>query len=153
MQPDKKTLKGSMQSLVKTKNGLYGFLLILTVVGYAWLFINYLGMKPVEKTGFTFCLFKQASGLACPACGTTRSMLTIMQGAMEQALYLNPFGLILLSVMLVTPIWILWDLLTGNDSFLSAFQSFEKWMNQKGVLIPFMVLVLLNWIWNIVKGL
>lgn len=142
-----------MQSLVKSKKGLYSFLLLLAVVGYAWLFINYLGVAPVEKTGFTFCLWKQVTGLACPACGTTRSMLTIMEGAIQQGLYLNPLGFMLIGIMTIMPIWILTDLLAGNDSFFKTFEGFEKWVGQKGVFIPFMVLILLNWIWNIVKGL
>jgi hypothetical protein len=54
------------------------------------------------------CLFKRLSGLACPACGMTRSVLLTLGGDFDAALSVNPAGpllvagLVLLALSLVS---------------------------------------------------
>lgn len=142
-----------MRSLVKTRNRFYTFILGVIGIGYGWLFLNYWGFQPADTAGYAFCLFKEVTGLACPACGTTRSLLAIMQGALEQGFYWNPLGFLIMGLMIIMPLWILMDLVTGSKSFQQAYQSLEQWLSQKKVFIPFFGLILLNWLWNLMKGL
>jgi len=43
------------------------------------------------------CLFKRLSGLACPACGMTRSVLLTLGGDFDAALSVNPAGPLLVA--------------------------------------------------------
>ena len=60
-------------------------------------------------TGPTLCMFRNLTGLACPFCGTTRSIGHILIGDFESALRLNPLGyasLVFFVILFVTPLTI-----------------------------------------------
>jgi Protein of unknown function (DUF2752) len=48
-----------------------------------------------EAEGPTLCPFRLATGLPCPFCGTTRSLMALGQGDVEASFQLNPLGLVL----------------------------------------------------------
>ena len=48
-----------------------------------------------EVEGPTVCPFRLATGLPCPFCGTTRSLMALGRGDLEASLQLNPLGLLL----------------------------------------------------------
>jgi hypothetical protein len=52
-----------------------------------------LGAGQVE--GPTLCPFRLATGLPCPLCGTTRSLLALGRGDLETSLQSSPLGLLL----------------------------------------------------------
>lgn len=63
-----------------------------------------------ETASFTqgpvLCLFRIATGLPCPFCGTTRSIGSLVQGDVSAALAFNPLGVLVLLVataMLLLP--------------------------------------------------
>ena len=48
-----------------------------------------------EAEGPTLCPFRLATGLPCPFCGTTRSLMALGRGDVEASFQLNPLGLVL----------------------------------------------------------
>ena len=48
-----------------------------------------------QAEGPTLCPFRVATGLPCPFCGTTRSLMALGRGDVEGSLQLNPLGLLL----------------------------------------------------------
>lgn len=132
------------------KNRLYIFLLALIGLGYGWLiFFNHTENNP-QPIG---CFFKKATNYPCPSCGTTRSVSLLIKGDFLQAAVMNPFGYIVATLMLVIPIWIGIDLVKKTTSFYSIYLLAEKFISKKPITLILVVLVLLNWYWNIKKNL
>jgi len=134
------------------RNKLYVFLSSACAVGYIWLILTYHrnisnSMEP------RVCLFKRITTIPCPSCGTTRSVLSILHGDFAGGLYWNPFGLILASALIITPFWIIYDLAGHNDTLFRAYTRAEVILKRKWIALPLIGLVILNWIWNIYKGL
>lgn len=131
------------------KNRLYTIMLSACLLGYIWL---YYSLKNSEQS-LHFCFIKNATNIPCPACGSTRSILSLLQGNWLDALYINPFGFIGLSILLVTPIWILFDLLVKRESFLHQYNTIENRIKKRSIAIPLILIVVFNWVWNIYKDL
>lgn len=135
-----------------TRNKLYVFMSAACAAGYIWLIINYhRSVSNSMETGV--CLFKKLTGIPCPSCGSTRSVLSILNGDFAGALLWNPFGIIIMSILVLAPIWIIYDILLRKDSLFRFYNRTELILKQKRVAIPLILLVILNWIWNIYKGL
>lgn len=132
------------------KNKLYSILLIASIVGFAYLFYK---IKFSESAHVTFCVIKNVTGYACPSCGTTRSVQLFLQGDIVASFLMNPFGIIVALLMVIAPIWILFDLITKKETFYFWYIKTEKIIRNKWIAIPLILLVILNWIWNLYKGL
>jgi hypothetical protein len=134
------------------RNKLYVVMSTACIAGYIWLFINYhQSVSGSIEPGV--CLFKRITGIPCPSCGSTRSVLSILNGDFVAALFWNPFGLIIMSILILAPLWILYDIVLHKDSLLKIYISSEIFLRRKWIAIPMILLVILNWIWNIYKGL
>lgn len=134
------------------RNKLYVLVSTACAAGYIWLFINYhRSFSGTMEPGV--CLFKRITGIPCPSCGSTRSVLSIMNGDFITAVLWNPFGLIIMSFLIMAPLWILYDIVLHKDSLLQAYNRTEIFLRRKWIAIPLILLVILNWIWNIYKGL
>lgn len=127
------------------------YLVMLTgcLTGYAWL--SHAVTYPQSEV--TVCLIKNTTGLPCPSCGTTRSVAALAQGDWLLALQLNPLGMIVAIIMVTAPIWIGFDMRTGKTSLHSFILRAERFLQQKWVAAPVILLILLNWIWSFSKGL
>lgn len=119
--------------------------------GYAWLWINH-SRYSESPSGIGMCFFKEITHLPCPSCGTTRSVLSITKGDIFEAILWNPFGIIISVAMLTIPVWLTFDLITNQSSFHRFYQRFEDIFKKKQIAIPAILLVIANWIWNIVKN-
>ena len=135
-----------------TRNRLYVLLSAACLLGYVWLFITY-ARSVTHEDVLGICLFKQITGIPCPSCGSTRSVLSLLHGDLTGALIWNPFGLILMVIMAISPVWILVDLLARKQSLYRLYIKSEQLLRRKWTMLLFIGLVLLNWIWNIIKGL
>jgi hypothetical protein len=133
-----------------TKNKLYTIVFIACFFGLAYLFykINY-----SESSHLKFCIIKNATGYPCPSCGTTRAVQLFLQGNFGASLQMNPFGIIVAILMVISPIWILFDVITKKETFYFWYKKTEEIIRTKWIAITLIFLVLLNWIWNIYKGL
>lgn len=106
-----------------------------------------------NNDNFSPCLFKNVTGIACPSCGSTRSVISIIKGNVGDAAYINPLGFVIAALMLLIPVWLAYDIVLGKDSLYRSYGRFEKTMQVKWIAIVLIILIIANWIWNITKGL
>ena len=97
-------------------------------------------------------MIKRITNIPCPSCGSTRSVSSLLHGDFAGAIYWNPLGLVVLAIMIFLPIWLAVDLILKKDSLLQSYKSTEKILRKKTVAIPLIILVIINWIWNIYKN-
>ncbi len=136
-----------------SRGKLYKLLLGLSLAGYAWL-----GWNLAEGVGTsatpTVCLFKSVTHLPCPSCGTTRALVLLMQGEIGRSVLENPLGVLLALALVVVPLWILIDTLRKSDSLFRWYVGGERLLSRnKWISVPAIALVIINWVWNIAKGL
>lgn len=132
------------------RKSLYAFLLAGCAAGYGWLF---LAMSLHADTNSTVCFIKRLTGIPCPSCGATRSVLKISDGHFREALLLNPLGYLLAMLLLTLPVWILSDFFFKRESLYAFYQKIESQLKRPVYAIPLSALILINWIWNIIKGI
>lgn len=131
----------------------YLLLILVLVSGYAWL-IYELSVNPTgSDSGPGVCLFRHVTGIPCPSCGSTRSLLSLLHGNVTDSLKLNPLGIIIGFIMVILPLWIISDLLRRKTSMFEFYSRTETWLRKPAVAVPLIFLLLINWIWNISKGL
>ncbi|MBF7093378.1 DUF2752 domain-containing protein [Flavobacterium sp. ALJ2] len=134
-----------------TKNKLYTLTLIACFFGYSWLlFFDFISHSHSDYD-FTVCVFKRITTIPCPSCGTSRAVNSFFKGNILTSLYLNPFGIIVAGIMLIAPGWIAFDYFTKRQSFYDFYIKTEKIIRTKKVAILLVILVIINWIWNINK--
>lgn len=139
-----------------SKNQLYSLLFIVCLAGYIWLFfsLNKTSGLPISNLGIsTGCIIKKVTTIPCPSCGATRSVISILKGNFTNALMLNPLGYIVALIMFLAPIWILIDLLLKKESLYKSYHTIEVYFRKPLYAIPLATLIIINWIWNITKGL
>jgi hypothetical protein len=136
-----------------SRKNLYILLLGACLAGYAWVFYHLQTTKGFTEAEVGFCIFKHTTGLPCPSCGSTRSVVSVFMGDLAGAFYWNPLGLIVLTIMVVAPLWIAIDVIRGKDSLHRFYIKAEAVLRKKWVAIPAIVLIIINWIWNFIKGL
>ena len=131
------------------KSRIYILLTSLMALGYSWLIFNLIGQNS-EKI---VCPIKLMVGYPCPSCGTTRSVLSLIEGNFLAAFYINPFGFLVFSFLLICPIWLFYDFVFKKETLWICYQKVEGFINNKNIAIPLLLLVVANWVWNISKGL
>lgn len=136
-----------------TKNKLYILTLMACFIGYSWLFFLKFVTHVDSHYDFTVCLFKRITTIPCPSCGASRAVACLFKGELLTSLYFNPFGIIVAGIMIITPSWIVLDYFTKKQSFYDFYLKFETIVRTKKNAIPLIVLVILNWFWNIYKQL
>jgi hypothetical protein len=120
---------------------------------YAWIGFHFFS-GDMNDTSATVCLFKNITGIPCPSCGITRSLLLLIAGDFQGALLMNPLGMFAAMALLSFPPWILTDLLRGKNTLARSFLWTEKRIKtKKAIYLPLVALALLNWGWNILKEL
>lgn len=134
-----------------TKNKLYTLILIACFLGFSWLFFFDFISHSNSDYDFTVCVFKRITTIPCPSCGTSRAVNSFFKGNILTSLYLNPFGIIVAGIMLIAPGWIAFDYFTKRQSFYDFYIKTETIIRTKKVAILLIILVILNWIWNINK--
>lgn len=98
---------------------------------------------------FTFCPFKAVTGYPCPGCGGIRTFNLLLQGDIAGALTTNPLSVLFLISILVSFVWLAIDIIKDSDSYTALI----KRPAPKPALLISLLILLLNWIWNIYKGL
>lgn len=135
-----------------TREKLYFFVFVACVAGYSWVAWSlWQENNCPQEQGIELCLFHRITKVPCPSCGSTRSVMSLFKGDFMQAVLYNPIGLLLVLIMNICPLWIVIDLIRGKDTFLQKYQQAELFLKKLPVALFFIVLILANWIWNIVK--
>lgn len=137
--------------MTRNRYKLYLMLLAACSAGYAWLYFSSTFFFPKENS-LTICLFKSATSIPCPSCGATRSVSSIIKGNFFDALVLNPLGYIVGLALIIIPIWILKDAILNSNSLFDFYHKMELRLRQPIYAVPLVLLILINWIWNINKG-
>ena len=134
------------------RNKLYVLLSAACIAGYSWLAFTYFrDFSHLSET--EICIFKHVTTIPCPSCGSTRSVLSLIKGDLAEALYWNPFGLLLIIILMIAPLWILYDLMSRKDTLFNTYLRAEHLLRRKWIAIPAILIVIINWVWNINKGL
>jgi hypothetical protein len=134
------------------RNKLYSILFIACLAGYIWFYFN-ITKNITEKTSVEVCLIKHLTNIPCPSCGSTRSVISLTQGDFIGALNFNPIGYLVAIIMLITPIWIIADTINRTKTLFNFYLKIESYLKSPMIATPFILLVIINWIWNITKGL
>ncbi len=129
---------------------LYGLMTVFCVAGYTWLYLH------IDKSWSTHvgtvCILKRTTGIPCPSCGSTRSILSLLHGDLVAALLWNPFGYLIFAGLLIVPFWMMHDVIRKQRTLLTVYQNMESLLQRRIVTWPLVIMVLLNWCWNIYKG-
>jgi hypothetical protein len=135
-----------------TRNNLYSIIFLACLAGYIWLYLSI--SNTITKFGSAeICLFKNTTNIPCPSCGTTRSIISLTKGNLNEAFNSNPIGYLVAIIMLVAPLWILADIAMKTNTLLESYHKIETYLKRPKFAIPLIMIVLINWIWNITKGL
>jgi len=134
--------------MILTKRRLYPLLLFLTTCGYVWLFVS---DNSSGGHGWCGCLIKYIFHIPCPSCGTSRAVRAAFHGEWMESLYDNPFGIFVALAMVVIPVWIISDTLLGSATLLRAYRFAERKLQSWPYAITGILLILINWIWNLTK--
>ena len=132
------------------KKSLYILIMVISLLSYGWLFFIISG-KPTHGSLFTVCFFKSVTSVPCPACGTTRSVVTLLEGNMNNAIMINPFGILAIVLLITLPPWVMYDLIKRRESFYRFYKRAELFVQQKYVASALIMVVIANWVWNIMK--
>lgn len=125
-------------------------MLIACLAGFIYLFYN---IHTLESQTFRVCIIKNVTGYPCPSCGTTRAVTLLLEGKIIESFLLNPFGIVVAIVMTIFPFWVLIDIIFKKESFLNGYKKAEVTIRKPWLALILILLVLLNWIWNIYKHL
>jgi hypothetical protein len=136
------------------KTRLYILVIVLLIAGYIWFSYNiFVQNNDSTGKGFNLCPIKSVTDIPCPSCGSTRSLMEIFHGNFVLALNINPLGYIIALLMMILPFWISYDLIRKRSSFHFFYIKTEKFISYKFIASLLIVLILINWCWNISKGL
>jgi hypothetical protein len=128
----------------------YTFTGLFLATGWLWILYNYYLSGRAE---LQTCIVKRLTDIPCPGCGTTRSVLSLMQGHWFDAVWFNPLGILsVLGLVVGSAMWI-YDTLIRRTSLLQSILLFERFLNKPPIAVVALILILINWYWNITKGL
>ena len=130
-----------------TKKRFYFFVSIVCGAGYGWFLLNYFNHS-VHGIG---CLFYKITHIPCPSCGTTRSIMALLQGNLCETIYYNPLGIVVFLIAVILPVWIVIDVFMRKESLFAFYNAVNKKFSFNIVTILLVLLLLCNWIWNIYK--
>lgn len=135
-------------SKVSKQQTFYWIAVLGMLLGFSWILYNLLTQ---QSNHFTVCIVKNVTGIPCPSCGSTRSLFSLISGDFSQAWYYNPIGYLYLIVLILGPIWLLRDMIYDNKSLYYFTNRCFAILKRKPIFIGFVLLVLINWFWNIIK--
>ncbi|MCL3854381.1 DUF2752 domain-containing protein [Parabacteroides sp. GYB001] len=117
----------------------YAYLAIIIMAGYT------LSVFP--------CIFHTTTGYPCPACGTRRALLGLLNGNIYDSILINPYGLLLVLLTAIYLTGMTIDFIRKKNQFQSWLKRAERHLMNKYILASIILLTILNWIWNINKEL
>lgn len=127
---------------------LYPITLLLSATALLWL-----AAACLWAPDFSPCPFRLATGLPCPACGSTRAVAAILRGDFAEALRLNPIGYLLCAGGAVILSLLVWDGLRGDRAYARFYLRCNRLLQRPAVWIPLVGLIVANWVWNLAKGI
>jgi hypothetical protein len=136
-----------------SRNKLYIIIGLSCAGGYIWLLSNLHTSADHHAELFGGCWMKYFTGIPCPSCGVTRAITLLLEGDVIGSIMMNPLGLIVASIMLIAPVWLLRDVIRNKQALFETYQKTEHLFKRPQIYVPSIALVIANWIWNIAKDL
>lgn len=102
-----------------------------------------------ERIPLILCPFRLLTGIPCPGCGGLRAAKALLHGEVLQALYINPLSCLVVLSLAVLPFLYLYDIIKGTDVVKRLL--LQSWKTQTIIIVC--VIIFLNWMWNIYKGI
>lgn len=128
-------------------------LLLLYVIGLAWYVFNAI-VSATCLSPIIVCPIKRITHFPCPGCGLTRGIMAISKGNVLDAIFsYNALSVVFLPTAVIAGLWGLFDAVTGNDSLHQILLKTDRLLHHKIVLIVALAITVLNWAWNVSKGL
>lgn len=132
----------------------YTLILTLTLAAYGWVGLCFLSIGIDKSSGSVHpCFIKTVTGIPCPSCGTTRSVLLILEGKFYDALQLNPLGFVAVFILMTIPFLFLYDAVKQRKLLFRLFTLSEKVIGNRKSAALLILFFLILWGWNIHKGL
>lgn len=120
---------------------------LMLTAGWLWVGIN----AYLPHSNFTPCMFKNVTGIPCPSCGATSSVLSIYHFEWERAFIQNPLGYPITAALLVLPVWMIFDAARKKNTLPATYAVAERKLKQPLWLCFMFVAIVINWIWNLCK--
>jgi hypothetical protein len=119
---------------------------IVSITAFLWIAWNLI--FPYEQ--LPACPFHTVTGIGCPSCGVTRSVLSISAFDFSAAWHYNPLGFPAMLLMLSVPPLIAFDLVKKENYFYRYYCSMESFLKRRKWFSAILVSVLLiNWYFQI----
>ncbi len=119
---------------------------MLCMMGYAYL--AYTLSVGLQNSNLG-CPVKALTGIPCPSCGVTTSIIAGLHGNFSKAFSINPLGLVVGLVMVAIPLLVVFDWAFGKNLFNQIYQSAERILKRPLIAVLLVAMVLLIWISNI----
>lgn len=132
----------------------YRFIIMLALTAYAWVGLCFFSSSVTNYLDAIHpCLIKTATGIPCPSCGTTRSVLFILNGDFIRAVEMNPLGYAAIFILITLPFFFFYDAIRRKNTLLDLFIQGERFIRNRKSAIALIIFFLMLWGWNIHKGL
>jgi hypothetical protein len=94
------------------------------------------------------CAFKTITGLPCPTCGVTRTVIALSRGDLDRALFMNPLAAIACGAALLYLIYAAAVLALRLPRFRPTVSVADaRWLR-----VATVALLAINWLWLIATG-
>ncbi|HVM90207.1 MAG TPA: DUF2752 domain-containing protein [Puia sp.] len=109
----------SINSITNNKNSIrkiYGIAGATLMLAFPYIIMLSNSSSHLE-TAQSLCPFKMLTGLPCPGCGITKSMVFLYEGNLHKSFYYHLFGPFVCSFCVIAIIVLTAELLTGKEFF------------------------------------
>ncbi|EJX00535.1 hypothetical protein, membrane [gut metagenome] len=112
--------------------------------GWAWIILS---MSRYGLGIWKGCLIKQFFHISCPACGSTRAIVALLNGHLQEALMWNPLGIVLFVLLLLLTFGLPYDAFRHSRCLYSMFLWVDACLHRKKVFMLFAGAIIMNWWW------
>jgi hypothetical protein len=122
---------------------VYATFIVVSVASVLWLIYSL--VFPQQQ--LISCPFQAITGIGCPSCGITRSVLSIAGFDLPAAWNFNPLGFPVFVMVLLTPALLIYDFVFQRRIFYVLYERMEQFLkNHRLVSASLVVVVVVNWI-------
>ncbi len=119
---------------------------------FSVILITTLLFSVIDKIPFLFthtpCIFKNITGIPCPGCGMGHGTVCLLKGNLKGVLEFNVLVFPFFAAVIIGICWMTIDLIRDKESFFPLLKrKFHPF-----IMIILFAVIILNWIWNIYRG-
>jgi len=122
---------------------------ILICIGV--LYVSLFSFFELNKSNINFCLLKSITGFPCPTCGTTKDFYLLLDGEIYKSLLMNPLGLVVFVGSVSFIFLLFFDYFVGTKIVNNLIDKTKVLPLNHKIVISVFLLLLLNWIWTVIK--